>query len=287
MALTVEAGFDELLLRQRLKGYLVILAESRSSALQAVLKGNFNMAEKAFKTGSYARGTICSGQKDIDLMAPLDYPTYKSRYDNDSQAFFYYVRDKLNRQYRSTRVSSRQVAVLIDFEQITPRVVTCFRRSGGGYLMPNGNGGWASTNPNYHTEIIAAGDRMQNGRLKPLIRLIKAWNFANGAHLRSFHIELLVYKMSISKFTGVWPDVVSRALGAMASLAKSNCEDPWNPATNVDDYLSTDERNKVIQMLLAHEVAALEAEESRKKHEVRRALEQWSNIYPSIFPAYG
>ncbi len=152
-------------------------------------------------------------------MAPLNYPTYKDRYDNDSRAFLYYVRGKLNDQYHSTTVSSRQVAVTLDFQSIAADVVPCFQRSGTGegYFMPDGRGCWRATNPKYHTQIIVEGDKAQNGRLKPLIRLIKAWNLANGNHLRSFHVELLVYKMWTNNIGSIWPQVVSSTLSALSS----------------------------------------------------------------------
>jgi hypothetical protein len=222
MARSVEAAFNELLDRQRLTSTQVGVADTRIKTLQDFFDNNFTMAERAFKTGSYARGTICSGQKDVDLMAPLDYPTYKDRYDNDSRGFLYYIRDQLNDRYWATKVSSRQVAVTLDFTSITADVVPCFKREGGGFFMPDGTGGWMKTNPRYHTQLIAKGDEAHNGRLKPLIRLIKAWNLANGNHLRSFHVELLVYNMWDAKTIGtIQSKNVSSTLQVMASWVNS------------------------------------------------------------------
>jgi tRNA nucleotidyltransferase (CCA-adding enzyme) len=96
------------------------------------------MAESAITVGSYARGSIIRIESDIDILAPLDYPTYKETYDNDSQAFLYMVRDSLNKKFGSTSVSSKKVAVKLDFSSITVDVVPCFRRDGGGFFMPDG-----------------------------------------------------------------------------------------------------------------------------------------------------
>jgi len=288
MARSVEAAFNELLDSQRLTSAQVEVADTRINALQEFFENNFTMAEDAFKTGSYARGTICSGQKDVDLMAPLDYPTYKDRYDNDSRAFLYYVRDELNDRYWATKVSARQVAVTLDFTSIAADVVPCFKRTGGGFLMPDGNRGWMATNPRYHAQLIANGDEAHNGRLKPLIRLIKAWNLVNGNHLRSFHVELLVYNMWNGNNIGISQSHnVRSTLGVMSSWVNSSCEDPWNPPTRIDDYLSAQEKGTVIRMLQQDAVAAAKAEEYREAGKIEQAFERWNSIYRSTFPAFG
>ena len=167
--------------------------------------------------------------------------------------------------------------------------VPCFQRSGtgGGYFIPDGYGGWKDTNPKYHMHIIAEGDKAQNGRLKPLIRLIKAWNLANGNHLRSFHVELLVYKMWTKSIGNNWPQVISSTLSVMAGWVRSNCEDPWDPTSNVDYYLSTSERDRVVRMLQEDTAAAAKAEEFRKVGKIQHAFERWGSIYRHTFPAYG
>jgi Second Messenger Oligonucleotide or Dinucleotide Synthetase domain len=290
MAWTVEAAFNEFLDRQRLTSNQVTMANARIGALQDFFNNSFTMAERAFTTGSYARGTICSGQRDIDLMAPLSYTAYKDRYDNDSRAFLYYVRDKLNGHYHSTSVSSRQVAVTLDFQSIAADVVPCFQRSGtgGGYFIPNGRGGWQDTNPKYHTHMIAEGDKVHNGRLKPLIRLIKAWNLANGNHLRSFHVELSVYNLWKGYTIGATlPQTVSSTLNVLASWVNNRCSDPWNPIAYVDDYLSTSERALVVRLLKDDAISAARAEEYRKVGNIQEAFERWKVIYRTAFPAYG
>ncbi len=188
MTKNVVAAFDTLLDRQRLTDNQESVAESRVSGLQSFFIRNFVMAQAPVTMGSYARGTLCAGERDIDMLAPFSRPDYWNRFERDSRAFLYWVRNDLNERYATTKVSSRQVAVKLDFTTILTDVVPCFPRPGGGYLMPNGQGGWMATNPPYHTQLIADAHREQAYRLKPLIRLVKWWNIANGHHLSSFHV---------------------------------------------------------------------------------------------------
>ena len=118
MPKTVSAGFVELLKRLQLTGEQADTASARATALKDFFDANLTMEERAFTIGSYRRGTLIRPERDIDLLAPLSYGTYKERYDDDSRAFLYFVRDKLNERYPQTKVSSRGVAVLLDFTVI-------------------------------------------------------------------------------------------------------------------------------------------------------------------------
>jgi hypothetical protein len=290
MATTIEAGFNELLERQRLTSTQVQTADTRVAALKAFFAKNFEMAEPAFTTGSYARGTICAGQRDVDLMAPLDYATYKARFDNDSRAFLYYVRGILNDRYASTTVSSKRVAVTLDFQSISADVVPCFLRAddGRGYWMPDGAGDWQDTSPRFHTNLINTANSAHNDQLKPLIRLMKCWNLANSSHLRSFHVEILVQRMWDSQTIGSsWPRAVAATLAVMASWVEDRCKDPWDGSAYVDDYLSEGERSQVARMLRQDAGGSADAEQHRQAGRHAAAFERWATVFPGTFPRYG
>ena len=108
MAKTVSAGFVELLGRLALTDQQEFTASTRATGIKDFLAANLTMAERALTIGSYRRGTLIRPERDIDILAPLSYSTYKSSYDNDSRGLLYYVRDKLKAGYSTTRVSSRR-----------------------------------------------------------------------------------------------------------------------------------------------------------------------------------
>jgi hypothetical protein len=58
--------------------------------------------------------------------------------------------------------------------------------------MPNGKGGWQTTNPPFHEELMSDADSRLNGDLKPLVRRMKLWNLREHSRLRSFHLEMMV-----------------------------------------------------------------------------------------------
>ncbi len=287
MAQSVEQAFEVLLERQLLTPGQAETAKTRVAGLANFFVDTFSMAEQPFPMGSYARDTICRSERDIDLMAPFSVPEYWERYKRDSRAFLYWVRDWLNDRYFATKVSSKQVAVTLDFTVIVADVAPCFRRTGGGYLMPNGRGGWMATNPLFHTRLIGEADTARGRRLRPLIRLIKFWNIANGHHLRSFHVELMVKRMWDDRSIPEWPTAVAKTLGVMGGWVRSQMDDPWPDRTRVDAYLSANLRSQVIRMLGDDAKAAATAEEYRQAGKVEAAFERWGVIYRHQFPAYG
>ena len=288
MAKTVSAGFLELLGQLGLTADEASTASTRATAIKDFFDANFTMAERAFTIGSYRRGTIIRPERDIDLLAPLSYATYKDRFDNDSRAFLYFVREKLNQRYPQTKVSSRELAVLLDFTIIRADVVPAFRRNGGGFLIPNGKKGWTPTNPPYHTQLINTRDGELESQLKPLIKLLKFWNAQNGGHLRSFHVELMVWRMwQNASSLPVYSNAVMQSIESTRGWLKSPFHDPWEGGGYIDAYLSSDTRAKVIRMLEQDAKASAKAEEYRKAEKIEKAFERWGVVFRHEFPAFG
>ncbi len=289
MATTVSSGFTALLSRLDLTSDQSTTAAARSKGLKDFINNTFTMAEQAFTIGSYRRGTLIRPERDIDLFAPLDYQTYKGRYDNASRAFLYFIRDKLNDGYSKTKTSSREVAVLLDFSVIRADVVPAFNRKGGGYFIPNGKNGWQATNPPFHTRLINNRDNELENRLKPLIRLMKFWNISNGGHLRSFHVELMVWSMwrEASSLPTMMSAAVAQSIDTMRSWLRSTFSDPWEGGGWIDSYLSSDDRAMVLRMLDNDAKASADAEDYRKAGKVEKAFERWSVVFRQEFPAFG
>jgi hypothetical protein len=249
---------------------------------------NFVMAQNgAWATGSYSRGTLTRWQRDVDLMAALSVSEYDSTYGNDSRKFLYFVRDALDEEYESTKVSSRLVSVKLDFSDFVVDVVPCFRRDGGGFLIPNGAGGWKATNPPFHYELMKDADAAHGNRLKPLARLMKAWNLANGHHLASFHVELMTERMWRDDKIGPYAGAVASTLKTMPSWLRNAFPDPWAAGGNIDADLSRDDRAVAIRMLEEDADNAEQAIAYVDQGQTEKAFKRWDVVYHGYFPGYG
>src|SRR5205823_5477121 len=61
--------------------------------------------------------------------------------------------------------------------------------SKGSYDIPNFEGGWMKSSPRAHNAYVKKEDERLGYKLKPLIRLIKAWKFYNNVPISSFYLE--------------------------------------------------------------------------------------------------
>jgi hypothetical protein len=287
MPLDVVVAFDQLIARQGLTQPQVQTATTRIAEITAFFAdaNNVQMQQPVFMVGSGARGTMVTGERDIDLMAPVSTNAYSNQYRNDSRAFLYAVRARLAQRYPRSDVGARQVAVVLDFTDIRTEIVPCFKANGNGYVMPNGTGGWMATNPPFHTAMMAAADVAHGLRLKPLVRLLKAWNLVHAQRLRSFHLEMMVKRMWDGYAIGPWPAAVAGTLRVLPTWF--NVVDPADGLTRLDTYLTPAARAQATTTINGSAAVATTAEQNRLAGRIADAFERWQIVYRHTFPAYG
>ena len=289
MPTTVSAAFNELLGRLRLTDRQKEVARGRVNHLKEFFDNNYEVGKSAWPIGSYGRETIIRPERDIDVMVALSVSAYWSTYQSDSARFLRWIRDALNREYPDTRVSTRGIAVVIELgENLQVDLVAAFRRNGGGFLIPNGSGGWMATNPPFHDELMEKSNLRLDSSLKPVVRLMKEWNRQNLGYLESFHMEMVVEP--------VWRSATGRLNMAHAVAETLRCApgwirmrfpDPWMPSQYIDDYLDATLREAVAKMLEQDTVNSKRAREAEAGGDHRTAIAEWSKVFPKEFPAYG
>jgi hypothetical protein len=292
MPYTVPVGFDTLLSDLALTPKQREVADGRVNHLRTYFSNNSIMcASLPFAIGSYERSTAIRWYRDIDVMVALDYPTYKARYDNDSAGILRWLRERLNVEYGGTTVTRRQVAIRMALgEGLQVDMVPTFPRRGGGYLMPNGSGGWLATNPPYHATLIKDSNVRLDSRLKPLVRLMKAWNEANGRHLHSFHLELMVEEMWQTKSAiPEYSVAVAETLRMGETWIKHRSSDPWlDPGFRyIDDYLTSGERALVGRNFAEDAKRAADALAYAARGQNASAYDRWRVVFADRFPSYG
>lgn len=92
------------------------------------------------------------------------------------------------RCYGSSEVDQSPTIVL-ELNDITFDVVAVTKIGFGELQIPNGSGGWMSTNPNDFNAMREARNKGIDALIKPTIRLMKYWNAASGFLFDSFALE--------------------------------------------------------------------------------------------------
>lgn len=291
MAATVAASFAALVEDLKLTDRQKEVAQGRITHLQSYFTApRFQIRTPARAIGSYGRETVVRWERDIDVIVSFADNPYWDRYKSDSRAFLYWVRDGLNSEYPGTKVSSKEVAVrMMLSDNLQVDLVPAFGRDaqGGGFFIPNGSRGWQATNPLYHDKLVADGNVRLGGRLKPLIRVMKAWNIANGAHLRSFHLEMMVERMwrTPTSMPGL-PIAMASTLTAAAGWVGSPFPDPWMSSQYIDSYLTPAERTLMVGYFTTDGTNAAKANVAEDAGRQAEAVDLWDAIFARKVAAF-
>jgi len=149
---------------------------------------------RTFRAGSSSVDTGIAGHSDVDMMVWLQ----ANMASPDSEAVLHRVSAALSSAFGARmRVSSPAVIVGFDDElsvDVVPvidstEVLTGRLRGEAQLFLPGSSRDWIATNPEAHIKSIQNTDRKQYGRLRGLIRLLKAWKYFNQVPIVSYYLE--------------------------------------------------------------------------------------------------
>ncbi len=291
MATTTTSAFDEFNDTIKPSKATKDKVSDRRDVVVDVLKTAFpatsDISYKSSKIiGSLGRKTATNPVHDIDLMTVLYVePDLWRKYQRDSSDFLYRVRRAVNGESRVKKVGARGQAVSIFYQDgLTVDVAAMVKYSTGGYGIPDGSGGWLTTDPIKHEDYLDEQNSKLAGDLKKIVRFAKQWNKAHSSRLASFHLEIMV-----ARTFGTLGNNSREALRLFFDYNHNNLsvQDPAGYSGDLSNYLTWWAKPDVNDSLKAarkHADKALEAEE-RGDH--REAIRQWGIILGSSFPTYG
>lgn len=290
MATTTAKAFEEFLTCLELTDSQKEANQSRLTTATSYLKAAFPASsdlplDNTKLIGSASRGTIIRPIDDIDIFAAfVDKDHIFERYRYDSRAFIYRIRDALS-GYSVKIVGTRGQAVRL-FYQTAPHVdiAPVFLWSTGGFGLPDGAGGWLTTDPFAHNEHIDKRHRELSYHLKPMIRMFKRWNNVHSKYLKSFHLEVV----TASVFTSIGGDLrdASEKLFQWAQNGLT-VYDPAQHSGDLSAYLTYNSRSSLISNLESARQRAANANAAEARGDHAEAIRLWRIIYGDEFPAYG
>jgi len=77
-----------------------------------------------------------------------------------------------------------------------------------------------------HNAYVANQDKRLNGKLKPLIRLIKAWKFYKNVPITSFYLELRITKYAEGRTSIVYDTDIRNILKLLHDNQLARLQDP-------------------------------------------------------------
>jgi hypothetical protein len=288
VASTVGQAFREFGRNLEITGLQASTVSTRQQHVREAVEAELTVLD-SFLTGSYRRHTMIAPLKeaDVDVFVVLDAKYFEH---GGQAALLDKVRRALLKTYtKSPRISRNGQAVTITFSDFVVDVVPGFYRDGGGFLIPDSvQSRWIATDPKKHVDIWAEANKAHAGDLIPLMKMLKAWNRAHSAVLRSFHLEVL----TLQSLEGV--TIPSFSAGARYVFDKARdrvCTPSPDPARftgSVGGYLDTSTKvQAAVERLDAACTKAREAEAYESQGYHRSAIEKWQVVFGDYFPAYG
>lgn len=280
----------ELVLREK----EIDIINNRVDIISSILNDRLKVKEKHF-IGSYARDTIIadSDHKDIDLMIVLDKETHGEwlKQQNGPRNCLQYLKDTLlsDGRFKNLDISIDRNVVTIKYSNFSIDIVPAFKRTQGGYRIPDTyqGQGWIKTNPRMFKRIMSLTDRRFNNQLSKVVRIAKGWNENNGKPLKSFHIETIVYDHFKNQNKHLpLNKQVQQFFKALPWLIKSQSREPvYNE--RVDEYLDRGRRDIAIKSAKKAKKVIDKALRSQSQGKSTNYEEQMQKVFGSYYTTEG
>ena len=150
--------------------------------------------------GSYGRNTAIQGFSDLDMifiLPPSEYERYNRYSSNGQSALLQIVKQSILNTYSTTQIGADGQVVQVPFtDGITFEVVPAFNNTDMSFTFPDANNGgsWRTTNPRPEIQAIRDRNRVCNGNLIRLCRMMRAWKSKWNVPMGGLLIDTLAYQ---------------------------------------------------------------------------------------------
>lgn len=288
MARSIDEAFDLLITWTSANSTENARAKQHRATIDDCLTRRLGMS-RSFRSGSFGNGTNIAHLSDVDLFAV--FPT--SGLTENSAYFLNKMRDILKERLPRTDVRVRAPAVVVPFgteEQDTFEVVPAdYKRRAASdhnvYDIPDRYGGWMEACPMAHNAYVLRIDKQLNGRVRPLIRLMKAWKYYNSVPIRSFYLEMQTARCAQDEDAILYPFDVKSVLRRLDNTGLSAINDPTGIVGRIHAGTSSQiqsAKGSVSSALTrAEKAVSAEAEGNTKE-----AFDWWDKVFGGKFPVY-
>jgi predicted nucleotidyltransferase len=145
------------------------------------------MIKQHFRFGSSTRGTILP--RSMDEKSDIDYMVVFSENNATPQTYLNRLKTFVEKRYGSSEIYQSSPTFVLELNHIKFDLVPATTTWLGDLQIPNGSGGWMTTNPNDFNATLEAKNRENGSLIKPTIRLFKYWNATAGFPFESFAME--------------------------------------------------------------------------------------------------
>ncbi len=288
MPRTVDEGFRDFLTKLTPSTTESQTAKNHRASLNACLTNNFRL-KRFVRIGSFGNGTSISGFSDVDFLASLP----RDQLTQNSTSSLTKVRNALDVRFPNTGVTVRCPAVVVPFgstkAETTEVVPAGYVREANGnkiYDIADCAGGWMKASPDAHNKYVRTVDGKLNGKVKPLVRFIKAWKYYRDVPISSFYLELRVAKYAADELTIVYDLDVKGILCQLRDSQLAAMQDPEGISGYIPACKTDAARGDALSKLNTAAIRAEKAQEAASNGDISAAFDSWRLLYNNKFPTY-
>jgi hypothetical protein len=284
----IEQGFEDFHNKIKARVSETAAAKSHRASIETRLKNDFGL-KRFIRIGSFGNGTNVSSYSDVDYLACLPTASLKE----SSTYSLSVVKNALANRFPNTGVKVDTPAVVCPFgryrSEDTEVVVADYVMESDGfkvYEIADGNGEWMQVCPDAHNYYVSEVNKKHGGKVKPLIRFIKAWKYYRNVPIQSFYLEMRVAKYADGEPSIIYNIDVMRVLAMLRENELAPMRDPMGMSRNIypckTDALKRDALSKL-------NIAATRSEKARMAEfngDTKIAFDWWRLLYNDKFPTY-
>lgn len=288
MPRTIEEGFRDFLGKLLPGSVETDAAKRHRASIESCLSNNFGL-KRFVRIGSFGNGTSISGHSDVDYLAC--FPT--NQLTQTSTASLAKVRNALDKRFPNTGVHVDCPAVVVPFgskkSETTEIVPADYLQEKNGfkvYDIPDRSGGWMHASPDAHNAYVRYVDEKLGGKVKPLIRFVKAWKFFRSVPVSSFYLELRVANYASGESSIVYDIDVKRILCQLRDCKLASMQDPMGVSGRISACKSQALLDEANSKLDTAATRAENAREATERGDISNAFAWWRLLYNDEFPTY-
>lgn len=288
MPRTIAEGFADFLEKLKPSALESAGAKSHRASIEACLKDKLGLQRFA-RIGSFGNGTSISGFSDVDYLAAIP----REQLTASSTASLEKVRKVLDERFPRTGVGVRCPAISVPFggtaADNTEVVPADYLIESNGYKLydiADCSGGWMKASPDAHNAYVRAIDEKHGGKVKPLIRFVKAWKHLKEVPISSFYIELRVAKYADQEKSIVFDIDVKTVLCQLRDFNLASMQDPMGVSGFIPACKTEAKREDAMSKLKTAATRAEKARDSEAAGNTSEAFDWWRLLYGDRFPSY-
>jgi len=285
---SVSQGFEEFHRRLVPSSTESEAAKNHRRSIEECLKTNLGML-RFFRSGSFGNGTSVRNYSDVDYFASLPDASIK----DDSGKTLNDVATALRQRFPTTngiRVDSPAVVVPFGTDasettEVIPADLTIISDPMV-YKIADGSGGWMRSSPEALNDYVRSVNDRLGGKVKPLIRFLKAWKYFNGVPISSFYLEVVTAELADGMNLIVYSYDVRDALRKLLTSNLSPVDDPAGKSGKVDACRTLLQKQDALIKLRGDVRRAENARDSEAKDDISGAFYWWDLVFNGNFPSH-